>query len=79
MASETEDIIMEPDEENVFCCAGCHSLYILVDEGLATDDWDGSYCGKCGSCDIREVPFPVWQEEERVREQARKFREWNVQ
>lgn len=40
---------------------------ILVDDGLASDGWDGSYCGKCGATDIGECSIEEWLKEEEIR------------
>ena len=52
------------DDDPVFYCADCHSLSIGVDEEGACDDWDGSYCLKCGGTDIRECKIFEWLDEE---------------
>ena len=44
----------EDRNEPVYYCRHCHSLYVLTDENLADDKWDGSYCGKCNSIGIGE-------------------------
>ncbi len=64
-------------EEAVYYCRDCHSLCIVVDETLASDMWDGSYCGKCHSTNIGECSIEEWLEVERRREQRRKEIEWN--
>jgi len=53
------------DEEPVYYCAWCHSLCIGIDEGGADENWDGSYCLKCGSTDIRLANIHEWLAEER--------------
>lgn len=53
------------DDEPVYYCAFCHSLHIGVDEDGVCDDWDGSYCLKCGSTDIRQESIFEWLEEEK--------------
>jgi len=68
----SKDEYMEP----VFFCKSCHSLLILVDEDLAGDGWDGSYCGKCHSTDIGACQFGDWLKEEERREQKRKELAW---
>ena len=49
-------------EENdiVFYCKSCHSLCIITDSSLASDDWDGTYCGKCMSTDIGFCTMDEW-------------------
>ena len=48
----------------------------MVDEELADDLWDGSYCGKCNSTDIGTCTMDEWlAEEEKIAEQKRKA-EW---
>lgn len=69
---------LTPDErdETVFYCRACHSLHVLVDEGLADGDWDGSYCGKCGSADIGECTLGEWLSVEAERMARAEEREW---
>lgn len=67
----------EHDEDLVFYCRSCHSLKILVDEGLSDDDWDGSYCGDCNSCDIGQCTMDEWLAEEERRKKIREALEWN--
>ena len=52
------------DEEPVYYCACCHSLNIAMDETVADDQWDGSYCLKCGGTDIKQCSIFEWLEEE---------------
>ena len=52
------------DEEPVYYCAVCHSLSIGVYDVGAGEDWDGSYCLKCGSTDIRQANIHEWLAEE---------------
>lgn len=70
---------LTPEEYNepVHYCKSCHSLYIVVDEGLADADWDGSYCGKCYSANVGVCAFGDWLAEEERREEIRREREWN--
>lgn len=71
-------LTVEEYTEPVFCCASCHSLAITQpDDALATEFWDGSYCLKCGSTDIVEIPFGEWLEEEERRKRKQREREWN--
>lgn len=53
----------EYDEEPVEYCADCHSLCIKSYDGVS-DGWDGAYCGKCGSTDIRQCSIQEWLAEE---------------
>lgn len=69
---------MEPVvEDNVFYCKHCHSLRILVNSDVADDDWDGAYCGKCGSTDIGECSIDEWLAEENRRKEVKRQIEWN--
>ena len=66
----------ELDDDMVYYCRSCHSLCVLVDEELADDLWDGSYCGKCNSTDIGTCTIDEWlEEEEKIAEQKRRA-EW---
>lgn len=57
----------EYDDEPVAYCADCHSLSIKVDEEGICPEWDGCYCSKCGSTEIRECSIQEWlKEEERL-------------
>ena len=62
--------------EPVYYCRSCHSLCVVLDEGLSLDGWDGSYCAKCNSTDISVCTIGEWLEEERRREKKRREREW---
>lgn len=73
----SRDLTVEEYCEPVHYCKSCHSLYVLVDEGLATADWDGSYCGKCYSANIGVCQFGDWLAEEERREAKRREIEWN--
>lgn len=67
-----------PDEEDVvFYCGKCHSLHILVDDTMADDEWDGSYCARCNSTDVRECTMEEWLAEEEKRRKKREEIEWN--
>ena len=72
-----KEMTLEEYTEKVYYCKRCHSLYILGNDGLANDDWDGSYCGKCNSTDVGICTMGEWMEEEERREKIRKEREWN--
>ena len=65
------------DEEKVFYCTSCHSLCIVVDEALAYDDWDGSYCAKCGSTHVGITTMREWLAEEQRRKDKRREIEWS--
>lgn len=66
----------EYDDEPVFYCRSCHSLKIIVDDSLASDDWDGSYCADCHSADICECTIEQWLAEEERRRKKREELEW---
>ena len=70
-----------PTEEDrndpVYYCRHCHSLYVLTDEELADDKWDGSYCGKCHSTNIGICAFGEWWDEEERRRLKREELEWS--
>ena len=65
------------DDNLVFYCKDCHSLYILVDKELADSEWDGAYCGKCHSTDIGQCSIEEWLAEEERRRKKREEIEWN--
>lgn len=67
----------ELDDDLVFYCKSCHSLCVLVDEDLADEYWDGSYCGKCNSTDIGTCSMDEWLKEEERREEQRRKIEWS--
>ena len=73
------DLGLSPEEynEEVFFCKSCHSLKIILDENMAGDDWDGSYCGKCHSTNIGVCTIGEWLEEEARRKKVREAIEWN--
>lgn len=73
----SKDLTSEEYSEPVFYCRSCHSLYIVGGDDSSGDDWDGSYCGKCGSTNIGECAFGVWLEVEEVKEKKRREIEWN--
>ena len=64
-------------EEKVYYCQSCHSLHILIDDSIADDDWDGSYCAKCGSTDIGVTTIGEWLKEEQRRKDKRREIEWS--
>ena len=74
---ETVPQNQEQDEDLVYYCKSCHSLSIKIDEVLADDFWDGSYCAKCNSCDIGTCTIDEWLEEEERRRKKREQIEWN--
>ena len=67
----------EEDDNLVYYCRSCHSLCILVDDNLAGEGWDGSYCGKCHSTDIGVCDINDWLAEEERRRKKREEIEWN--
>lgn len=73
----SSDLTQEEYDEEVYYCTACHSLAVIVDESMADEDWDGSYCGKCFSAHIDKIRFGEWLEEEERREAKRKEIEWN--
>jgi len=73
MMEDPQDELRQP----VYYCRNCHSLFIIIDEMLASDDWDGSYCGKCSSADIGVCTLGEWLEEEERRRKKREEIEWN--
>ena len=64
-------------QEKVYYCKSCHSLCVVVDDTLANDSWDGSYCGKCYSTNIGICTMEKWLEEEERREKKKKEIEWS--
>lgn len=77
MPKTSSDLTPEEWNEPVFCCRSCKSLFILRDESLAGNDWDGTYCGKCGSTDVHPVKFGEWLRDREREERKRLEREWN--
>ncbi len=77
MRKTSRDLSDEEYNEPVYYCRSCHSLCILVDESLATDGWDGDYCGDCHSTDIGVCSIGDWMAEEERRERKRKQIEWS--
>ena len=71
------DLTLEEYNETVFYCADCHSLCVMVNEALADEDWDGSYCGVCGSLNIKEERFGDWLREDERRKRKRREIEWS--
>ena len=77
MAKSSKDLTAEEYNEPVYYCLSCHSLYILVDDTLVSDDWDGSYCGKCNSANIGVCTMGEWLAEEERRKAKRREIEWS--
>lgn len=73
----SSELTVEEYNEPVHYCRSCHSLFVLVDETLAGEEWDGSYCGKCNSANIGVCPMGEWLEEEERREARRREMEWS--
>ena len=73
----SSELTPEEYNEEVFYCLSCHSLYILTDENMISEDWDGSYCGKCYSAHIGRCTMGEWMEEEERRKAKRQEIEWN--
>ena len=71
-----EEQTPDNNENLVYYCKSCHSLRVMVNEHLAGDGWDGSYCGVCNSTDIGICHIDDWLAEEKRREQRRKEIEW---
>lgn len=67
----------ELGEGFVYYCRDCHSLCVIVDESLASEMWDGCYCGKCHSTNIGVCKFDDWMAAEERRAKRRKEIEWN--
>lgn len=63
----SKDLTQEEYNEPVVYCRDCHSLYIITDEDLADEYWDGCYCGRCNSTNIGECAFGQWLDEENER------------
>lgn len=63
-------------DELVYYCRSCHSLLVLVDETLADEHWDGSYCGKCHSADIGVCTIWEWLHEEERRKKVQESVQW---
>ena len=64
------------DPDKVYYCRSCHSLCVLVDDILADDNWDGSYCGKCHSTNIGVCTLEEWLAEEQRRKDKQKEIDW---
>lgn len=77
MPKTSRDLTPAEYNEPVYYCRSCHSLYILVDETVATEDWDGSYCGKCHSADIGVCKMGDWLKEDERRKAKRREIEWS--
>ena len=67
---------MEENDELVYYCKDCHSLYILVNESFQAEYWDGSYCGKCGSTNIGQCTIGEWLAEEERRKRMKELMAW---
>lgn len=65
------------DNDLVYYCKSCHSLCIIQDDVLASEDWDGSYCKDCMSTDLGICTMDEWLEEEERRKQKRLEIEWS--
>lgn len=72
-------IVPAPEDSDnlVYYCLSCHSLYIIVDNTVADEEWDGSYCGKCHSTDIGVCDINDWLAEENRRKRKLEEIEWN--
>lgn len=68
---------MSDTDEKVYYCRSCHSLCIVVDETMADDEWDGSYCAKCGSSNVGVTTIDEWCAEEKRRKDKRREIEWS--
>lgn len=71
------ELTREEWDERVAYCRDCMSIDIRIDGGLAADGWDGSYCHRCGSANIGEMPFGqwlAWDERRRARAEEREWR-----
>lgn len=70
---------LTPEEyrEPVSYCRDCHSLRVIVNESLANDEWDGTYCGACGSANIGECGFGEWLAAEEAADERARAREWS--
>lgn len=64
MCKESLIGVEEYNDEPVFYCSSCHSLRILVDDRLADESWDGSYCAECGCTDISSCSIEEWLEKD---------------
>jgi len=73
----SKDLSPEEYNEPVYYCQSCHSLNVVVDEGMAGPDWDGSYCGKCYSTHVVCGKFGEWLEEEERRAAKKREIEWS--
>ena len=73
----SSELTPEEYNEEVYYCTNCHSLFVITDETMADEDWDGSYCGKCFSANIGVCKFGDWLKEEERREEKRREIEWN--
>ena len=64
------------DNDLVYYCKSCHSLCIITDSSLESEDWDGSYCGKCMSTDVGLCTMDEWLAEEDRRRKIALDIEW---
>lgn len=64
------------DRNLVYYCKSCHSLCIITDPDMASEDWDGSYCGDCMSTDIELCTLDEWLTEEDRRRKIALDIEW---
>lgn len=67
----------ELQDDEVYYCKSCHSLMVMIDDTLANESWDGSYCGKCHSADIGICTVSEWLLEEERRKKQREKIEWS--
>ena len=72
---DLRDDIEQYEDEPVYYCKNCHSLYVIMEPELAFGTWDGSYCGKCSSANIGLCSMEEWLEEEKKRESIRKAKD----
>ena len=70
-------LTVEEYNEPVYYCRSCHSLCVLTDESMASEDWDGSYCGNCYSTNIGQCTMGEWLDEEDRRAAKRREIEWS--
>ena len=74
---DSSQLSLEERNEPVYYCRSCHSLFIVIDDTMSGNDWDGSYCGKCHSTDIGVCTMEEWLAEEERRERKRRQLEWS--
>lgn len=73
----SKELSVEEYTEPVYYCRDCHSLCIVSKDEFAEDDWDGSYCGKCGSTNVGRGLFGEWLAEEERRDARELDRIWS--